>query len=186
LKVGCRIDVKAKLFRRQNGNKDDSHCLNIIFVAFNCAFCCWVDDCRREWMEILIMSKNSLECHGDKFADVIVCIYWRQVRRSDKYWCYSDLVRIYWKRYLHYIHQWHVRWKILCSDIWHHMDDGYFTKRYEFIWIVYLRKTFLPGHVWRKKRSADDILFGWILTYAEKLCHCDYCLLMLIDTILVQ
>lgn len=101
LKVGCRIDVKAKLFRRQNGNKDNSHCLNIIFVALNCAFCCWVDDCRRKWMDTLIMAKNSLECHGDKFADVIVCIYWRQVRRSDKYLCYSDLVRIYWKRYLH-------------------------------------------------------------------------------------
>ena len=73
----------------------------LFFVAFNCAFCCWVDDCRRKLMDTLNMAKNSLECHGDKFADVIVCIYWRQVRRSDKYWCYSDLVRIYWKRYLH-------------------------------------------------------------------------------------
>jgi len=28
---------------------------------------------------------------------------------------------------------------------------------------------------------CSNILFGWILTYAETLCHCDYCLLMLID-----
>lgn len=30
------------------------------------------------------------------------------------------------------------------------------------IWIVYLRETFLlPGHVWRKKRSVDDVLFEY-------------------------
>ena len=28
---------------------------------------------------------------------------------------------------------------------------------------------------------CSNILIGWILTYAEKLCHCDYCSLMLID-----
>jgi len=175
LKVGCRIDVKAKLFRRQNANKDISHCLNIflslltVLLLLSWWLQTWMDGNINSDKEFAGMSRRQV--HGDKFAEAT-----------------NTDVTATWFAFIErdiYIHQWYVRWKILCSDIWHHMDDGYFTERYELSGLFIYERHFCLDMSEESSVQltmyCSNILFGWILTYGEKLYRCDYCLLMLVD-----
>jgi len=119
------------------------------------------------------MAKNSLECHGDKFADVIVCIYWRQVRRSDKYLGYVMLQRLgshSLKEISIFISDTFAeRCYVLIFDITWMMDIS-LNDTSLFGLFIYERH-FLPGHVGRKKRSADDVLFEYTVRLDSDLCR---------------
>jgi len=82
------------------------------------------------------------------------------------------------------------RYYVLRFDITWMMDLNDLTERYELSGLFIYERHFCLDMSEESSVQltmyCSNILFGLILTYVEKLCHCDYCLLMLIDNILVQ
>jgi len=184
LKVGCRIDVKAKLFRRQNA-KDISHCLNSIFCRFQLCFLllsCWLQT-----------RMDGYVNYGEEFAGMSR----RQVRRCHRLHILATSSQ---KRQILMLQRLGSHsLKEISTFISDTFAERYYVLIFDITWMMYtsLNDTSLFGlfiyerHFCCLDMSEEksvqltmycsNILFGLIVTYGEKLYRCDYCLLMLVD-----
>ena len=128
-------------------------------------------------MEILILTKNSLECHGDKFT--ATSSPKRQILMLQRLG--SHLL------------------KEISTFISDTFAERYYVLIFDITWMmdISLNNTSLFGlFIYERhfccldmseERSVQltmycsNILFGWVLTNGEIFCRCDYCLLMLFD-----